>query len=176
MEEIEKIEFSETNRGKKQLIINKKYKFNFSLKKKDNSKVYRCTKYKTVNKYKSFIILNDKNEILKYESFHNHLEKEFDASLSLIKHKIKEEIRKSTIPMDLKPRRIYNEVSQNVGFICPEYDTIRSQILRNINKQIHTDITTFDEIPNESIYYKTERGEDFMIFKNPNIVTFVLTQ
>ncbi|ORX61817.1 hypothetical protein BCR32DRAFT_251741 [Anaeromyces robustus] len=172
MEEIEKIEFSETNRGKKQLIINKKYKFNFSLKKKDNSKVYRCTEYKTANKCKSFIILNDKNEILKYESFHNHLEKEFDASLSLIKHKIKEEIRKSTIPMDLKPRRIYNEVSQNMGFICPEYDTIRSQILRNINKQIHTDITTFDEIPNESIYYKTERGEDFMIFKNPNIIIF----
>ncbi|ORX52493.1 hypothetical protein BCR32DRAFT_251807 [Anaeromyces robustus] len=172
MEEIEKIEFSETNRGKKQLIINKKYKFNFSLKKKDNSKVYRCTEYKTANKCKSFIILNDKNEILKYESFHNHLEKEFDASLSLIKHKIKEEIRKSTIPMDLKPRRIYNEVSQNMGIICPEYDTIRSQILRNINKQIHTDITTFDEIPNESIYYKTERGEDFMIFKNPNIIIF----
>ncbi|ORX76414.1 hypothetical protein BCR32DRAFT_284173 [Anaeromyces robustus] len=172
MEEIEKIEFSETNRGKKQLIINKKYKFNFSLKKKDNSKVYRCTEYKTANKCKSFIILNDKNEILKYESFHNHLEKEFDASLSLIKHKIKEEIRKSIIPMDLKPRRIYNEVSQNMGFICPEYDTIRSQILRNINKQIHTDITTFDEIPNELIYYKTERGEDFMIFKNPNIIIF----
>ncbi|ORX63230.1 hypothetical protein BCR32DRAFT_251688 [Anaeromyces robustus] len=170
--EIEKIEFSETNRGKKQLIINKKYKFNFSLKKKDNSKVYRCTKYKTANKCKSFIILNDKNEILKYESFHNHLEKEFDASLSLIKHKIKEEIRQSIIPMDLKPRRIYKEVSQNMGFICPEYDTIRSQILRNINKQIHTDITTFDEIPNESIYYKTERGEDFMIFKNPNIIIF----
>ncbi|ORX78183.1 hypothetical protein BCR32DRAFT_282500 [Anaeromyces robustus] len=167
MEEIEKIEFSETNRGKKQLIINKKYKFNLSLKKKDNSK-----QINTANKCKSFIILNDKNEILKYESFHNHLEKEFDASLLLIKHKIKEEIRKSTIPMDLKPRRIYNEVSQNMGFICPEYDTIRSQILRNINKQIHTDITTFDEIPNESIYYKTERGEDFMIFKNPNIIIF----
>ncbi|ORX64802.1 hypothetical protein BCR32DRAFT_286851 [Anaeromyces robustus] len=127
MEEIEKIEFSETNRGKKQLIINKKYKFNFSLKKKDNSKVYRCTEYKTANKCKSFIILNDTNEILKYESFHNHLEKEFDASLSLIKHKIKEEIRKSTIPMDLKPRpklfsKYYEDIfADGTFYVAPKF-------------------------------------------------------
>jgi len=37
---------SESNKGKEQIIINKKYKFNFSLIKKDNSKVYKCTEYK----------------------------------------------------------------------------------------------------------------------------------
>ncbi|KAG4085071.1 hypothetical protein H8356DRAFT_1352323 [Neocallimastix lanati (nom. inval.)] len=40
----------------------------------NNSKVYRCTKYRSSNKCKSFIILNDKMEILEYESLHNHLE------------------------------------------------------------------------------------------------------
>ena len=40
MEENIRIEISETNRGKKQIIINGKYKFNFSNEKKDNSKVY----------------------------------------------------------------------------------------------------------------------------------------
>ena len=42
--------------------------------------VYRCTKcteYKTLNEFKSFIILNDLNEISKYGSLHNHFEKEF---------------------------------------------------------------------------------------------------
>ena len=101
-----KIEISETNRGKEQLIINRKYKYNFSKLKKDNSKVYRCTEYKTLNKCKSFININDNKDILEYESEHNHLEKEFDASVSITKHKIKEEIRKSSIPMNLKPKHI----------------------------------------------------------------------
>ena len=34
------IDISESNKGKKYIIINKKYKFNFSYIRKDNSKVY----------------------------------------------------------------------------------------------------------------------------------------
>ncbi|ORX72546.1 hypothetical protein BCR32DRAFT_285762 [Anaeromyces robustus] len=97
MEDNIEIEISETNRGNEQIIINKKYKFNFSYKRKDKLKIYRFTEYKTLNKCKSLIILNDKKEILKYESLHNHLEKEIDVSISVTKHKIKEEIRKNSI-------------------------------------------------------------------------------
>ncbi len=172
MDEKPEIEISETNRGKEQIIVNKKYKFNFSTLKKDNSKVYRCTEYRTLNKCKSFIILNDKKEILKYENLHNHLEKEYDASMSIVKHKIKDEIRQSSIPFDIKPKRIFNEISKEMGFMCPEYYSIRSQITRNIDKQLPSSITTFDEIPDESEFFKTERNEDFMIFKNSNIVIF----
>jgi len=75
MEENLKIEFSETNRGKEQVIINRKFKFNFSTLKKNNSKVYIWTEYRTKNKCKSFIILNNKKEILKYKDLQNHLEK-----------------------------------------------------------------------------------------------------
>jgi len=46
------------------------------------------------NKCKSFIILNDKKEILKYDSSLNHPEKEYDISLSIMKHKIKDGIEK----------------------------------------------------------------------------------
>ncbi|KAG4105017.1 hypothetical protein H8356DRAFT_925886, partial [Neocallimastix lanati (nom. inval.)] len=65
----------------------------------------------------------------------NHLQKEFDASISIVKHKIKVEIRKSSIPLDIKPKPILNEVSQEIGFIYPKYRPIRFQIIRNINKQ-----------------------------------------
>ena len=51
-----------------------------------------------------------------------------------------------------------------MGFICPEYNSIRSQITRSINKKLPDDVTTFDEIPDESEYYKTERGENFIIY------------
>ncbi|ORY58629.1 hypothetical protein LY90DRAFT_506212 [Neocallimastix californiae] len=172
MEDNIEIEISETNRGNEQIIINKKYKFNFSFQRKDKLKIYRCTEYKTLNKCKSLIILNDKKEVLKYESLHNHLEKEIDVSISVAKHKIKEEIKKNSIPMDIKPKHIFNAVSQEMGLICPVYSTIRSQIIRNINKQFPPNIKSFDDIPIESKYYKTKRNENFIIFKNTDLIIF----
>jgi len=46
------------------------------------------------NKCKSFIILNDKKKILKYDSSHNRPKKEYDVSLSIMKHKLKMELKK----------------------------------------------------------------------------------
>ena len=73
-------------------------------------------------------------KILKYESLRNHLEKEFDTSISIVKYKTKDEIRKSSIPLGLKPISIFNEVSQEMRFIYSKYKLIKSQITRNINK------------------------------------------
>ncbi|KAL6588937.1 hypothetical protein U3516DRAFT_806967 [Neocallimastix sp. 'constans'] len=78
------------------------------------------------NKYKSFIILNDKKEILKYDSSHNHPEKEYDM-----------ELKKSSIPYGIKIKPLYNKISKEMRFICSEYNSIKSQILRNLNKNYH---------------------------------------
>ncbi|ORY76750.1 hypothetical protein LY90DRAFT_501614 [Neocallimastix californiae] len=59
-----------------------------------------------------------------------------------------------------------------MGLICPEYSTIRSQIIRNINKQFPPNIKSFDDIPIESEYFKTKRNENFMIFKNTDLIIF----
>ena len=59
-----------------------------------------------------------------------------------------------------------------MGLICPEFNSIRTQILRSQNKQLPPDITTFEEILEESEYYKTENGDNFMIFKNSNLIIF----
>ena len=44
--------------------------------------------YKTDYKCKSFIILNDDNKIIKYYNNHNHLEEDYNATVSLLKHEI----------------------------------------------------------------------------------------
>ncbi|KAG4107960.1 hypothetical protein H8356DRAFT_1416326 [Neocallimastix lanati (nom. inval.)] len=149
MEENLIIDISESNKGKEQIIINKKkYKFNFSyVRKRYNSKVYKCTEYKKINKCKSFIILNDKKEILKYDSSHNHPEKEYDVSLSIMKHKIKDGNEKSSIPFGIKIKPLYNKISKEMGLICPEYNSIKSQISRNLNKKLPSNVTIFAEIP-----------------------------
>ena len=119
MAEFPKFEISETNRGREQIIIEKKYKYNFSLVKKDKNKVFRCTEYKTNNKCKSYVVLNPKNEIVEIQDKHNHLEKEFDASISMVKHKFKEEFKSCANPFDIQPRILLNEISQKVGFSLP---------------------------------------------------------
>ncbi|KAG4101271.1 hypothetical protein H8356DRAFT_1344699 [Neocallimastix lanati (nom. inval.)] len=123
---------SPSNKGEEQIIINKQYKFNFSHSRKDNSRVYKCTEYKKNNKCKSFIILNNEKEILKYESLHNHPGNEYSVSLSVMKHKIKDEIKKHSNPFDIKRKRLYNEISKEMGFIypCPEYISVKTLILR----------------------------------------------
>jgi len=166
------IDVNESNKEKEQIIINKKYKFNFSYIRKDNSKVYKCTEYKKINKCKSFVILNDKKEILKYDSSHNHTEKKYNVSLSIMKHKIKNGIEKISIPFGIKMKPLYNKISKEMGLICPEYNSIKSQISRNLYKKLPSNVTTFAEITSESEYYKTKRGKNFMIFKNFNLIIF----
>ena len=69
-----------TRKKKKQIIIYGKYKFNFSYK-KVNSKIYRCTHYKTAYKCESFIISNENNKIIKHYNNHNHLEEYYNATI-----------------------------------------------------------------------------------------------
>ncbi|KAL6596799.1 hypothetical protein U3516DRAFT_764818 [Neocallimastix sp. 'constans'] len=76
-------------------------------------------------------------EILKYDSSHNHSEKEYDISLSIMKHKIKDGIEKSSIPYGIKIKPLYNKISKEMRFICSEYNSIKSQISRNLNKNYH---------------------------------------
>jgi len=89
-----------------------------------------------------------------------------------VKHKYKKEIRESSAPFDIKRKCTFNKISQEMGFICPEYNTIKSQISRNINKQLPHYVKTFDETPHESECYKTKRDKSFAIFKNSGIIIF----
>ncbi|KAL6632830.1 hypothetical protein U3516DRAFT_792005 [Neocallimastix sp. 'constans'] len=87
-------------------------------------------------KCKSFIILNDKKEILKYDSSHNHPEKEYNVSLSIMKHKIlKMELKKSSIPYGIKIKSLYNKISKEMRFIL--------KLFREYNDDIFVDGTFF---------------------------------
>ncbi|KAG4098237.1 hypothetical protein H8356DRAFT_1354763 [Neocallimastix lanati (nom. inval.)] len=65
-------------------------------------------------------------KILKYDSSHNHPEKEYDM-----------ELKKSSIPYGVKIKSLYNKISKKMRFICSEYNSIKSQISRNLNKNYH---------------------------------------
>ncbi|KAL6628347.1 hypothetical protein U3516DRAFT_849774 [Neocallimastix sp. 'constans'] len=109
MKENIRIDISERNHGKKQIIINRKYK--------------------------NLIFQMKRKIIQRYIDALNH---------------------------------IFNEISQDMGLICLEFNSIRTQIIRSRNKQLLPDITTFEEIPGESEYYKTENAKLFIQY-NDNI-------
>ena len=85
---------------------------------------------------------------------------------------MKEEINKSSNKFEIHPKNIYKEKINGIGFVCPEYNTIRSQINRNTNKLLQKDISSFDDIPDKSEFNKTETEEDYMIFENDDIIIF----
>ncbi|KAG4104973.1 hypothetical protein H8356DRAFT_1337702 [Neocallimastix lanati (nom. inval.)] len=70
-------------------------------------------------------------EILKYDSSHNHPEKEYDISLSIMKHKIKDGIEKSSIPYGIKIKPLYNKISKEMRFIL--------KLFREYNNDIFVD-------------------------------------
>ncbi|KAG4101344.1 hypothetical protein H8356DRAFT_1422173 [Neocallimastix lanati (nom. inval.)] len=47
------------------------------------------------------------------------------------------ELKKSSIPYGIKIKPLYNKISKEMRFICPEYNSIKSQISRNLNKNYH---------------------------------------
>ncbi|KAL6594249.1 hypothetical protein U3516DRAFT_804653 [Neocallimastix sp. 'constans'] len=105
------------------------------------------------NKCKSFIILDDKKKILKYNSSHNHPEIEYDVSLSIMKHKIKGGIEKSSIPYEMR-------------FICPEYNSIKSQISRNLNKNYHPMEYNDDIFVNGTFFIAPKFNYQIFIIRN----------
>jgi len=72
----------------------------------------------------------------------------------------------------MKTKLLYNKHFQKIGEYCPCYKSVRTQMMRTMNKLYPSNIKTFDEIPNKSKIFKTLRDEDFVIFKNSKVVIF----
>ncbi|KAG4094557.1 hypothetical protein H8356DRAFT_1360409 [Neocallimastix lanati (nom. inval.)] len=80
-------------------------------------------------------LIIDVKKILKYDNSHNHPEKEYDVSLSIMKHKIKDGIEKSSIPFGIKIKPLYNKISKEMEFI--------SKLFRKYNDDIFVNGTFF---------------------------------
>ena len=65
--------------------------------------------------------------------------------------------KSSLINALIKSKAIFNEKAKEIGFICPEYKSIQSQKTRKINKKLPEDIDKFEDIPDDSEYYNTEK-------------------
>ncbi|ORY54308.1 hypothetical protein LY90DRAFT_507677 [Neocallimastix californiae] len=53
------------------------------------------------------------------------------------------ELKKSSIPYGIKIKPLYNKNYKEMRFICSEYNSIKSQISRNLNKNYHPIINSY---------------------------------
>jgi len=98
---------------------------------------------------------------------HNHLENKFEAAKSIVKNYLKMKFQIVQFLCNINIKHRFVEISQGMDLICPGYNSIKSQVTRSRRKQLPPNITTFDEILNESKYYiiKQKKMKIFMIFK-----------
>ena len=98
--------------------------------------------------------MNNTNEILKYENLYNHLEIEFDTFISIIKHKIKKEIRKFSIQLlnikakknSLKITKISISMKLKKSFINKNFLKLNQKFLKSYwSKKNHQNLVFYEQ-------------------------------
>ena len=160
-----------SNRNKEMLLVDKKYQFNLSNTYKDGSKLYKCKEYKTNLKCPASIKMKG-DEVLEINNKHNHAPNEDKVIKDEMRKDIKKEITHSKDPFSIKLPKLYKSMSADKGIRAPSYDDIKSGLYKNMSKILPEEVNSFDDIPDDSIYYKTIDEENFMFFKNDKIIIF----
>ena len=74
------------------------------------------------------------------------------------------------------PEAEQNQINKSVNYnqgSNPLFKNIKASIYRYINKNIQKDIDNISEMPEESEYYKTLNGEEYLCYKGEKILIFM---
>ena len=80
--------------------------------------------------------------------------------------KIKREIKNSKEPFSINLPKIVKSMSVDRGIKAPSFNSIKTSLYKEINKNLTKDILNLNEAPENSLYYKTLDEEDFVIYKD----------
>ena len=108
---------------------------------------------------------NEGDEVLEINNKHNHAPKEDKVIKDEMRKDIKKEIIHSKDPFSIKLPKLYKSMSADKGIRAPSYDDIKSGLYKNMSKILPEEVNSFNDIPDDSIYYKTIDEENFMFFK-----------
>ena len=150
MESLPKIKKTISNRNKEMLLVDEKYHFNLINTYKDGTKLYKCKEYKTKFKCQAFIKMENE-QILDFSNEHNHNPNENKIKKDEIRKEIKSEIKNSRDPFSIKMPKLYKSVSVDKGIRGPSFDSIKSGLYKELNKNFPNDVQSFETIP-EDLY------------------------
>ena len=187
-----------TEKGKYCYIESDKYILYFNNKNAKDELVYRCKFYKNKEiRCKGYAIF-DKNEKLKsFNNQHSCVIDSITVKKMLLMNEAKTTLDKNSDIYNIKARDIYEKSLkkitkrkkdelqdednnanslQNIDLkqnSSPNFDNIKHNIYRYINKNIPKDIESLEDLPEESDFYNTIKGDTFLIYKTISILIFM---
>ena len=187
-----------TEKGKECYLEKNKYILHYSNTLKNGDKIFRCKYYRDKNlKCKAFLKISSKGEFVSNEETHSCVVDEKKVQNIKIMNEIKDNISKDEIIYNVKPRELFessirkaikrkndedpdeNEIKEEENHISiknspqPYFGNIKSSLYRLINKNIPKDIENLNELPADSEYYKTLKGEIFLFYKTDHLLIFM---
>ena len=119
----------------------------------------------------AFIKIKD-GKIEKYSNKHNHKTNDMKAIKEIKKNKLKLKIQSINDPFSIKLSKLYKSYSADKGIKIPAFNSIKSTLYKEKNKNLPNDIKYLEDAPINSIYYSTCDDEEFFIFKNNDLLIF----
>ena len=153
-----------SQRNKDLLIVNEKYIFNHIYTNKINKiETYKCKEYKSKLRCPAFLKIKD-GKIEKYSNKHNHETNDMKAIKEITKNELKLKIQSINDPFSIKLPKLYKSYSADKGIKIPAFNSIKSTLYKEINKNLPNDIKNLEDDPRNSIYYSTCDDKEFLIF------------
>ena len=149
MEQLPKFTKTKSRKNKDMLLVDDIYLYNLIKVNKDKSKLFRCNQYKTDSKCQAFIKLNEKEEIIKFNSNHNHIKNEIYTIKEESRKKLKSKIKNSIDPFSIKINKLYKTYSADKGIKAPSFNSIKTTLYKEMTKILPNDIEDFESIPDE---------------------------
>ena len=141
--------------------------------------------------------ISSKGEFISNDETHSCVVDEKKVQNIKIMNEIKDNISKNEIIYNVKPRELFessirkaikrkkdndpdeSEIKEEDNHISiktnqqPIFGNIKSSMYRLINKNIPKDIENLNELPDDSEYYKTLTGEQFLFYKTNHLLIFI---
>ena len=122
-------------------------------------------------KYKCTVYIKIKEDkIIASNNIHNHPNHRMDIMKEQAKKDIKRIIKNALDPFSINLQKTVKTYSADKGIRCPAFKTIKNCLYKELNKNIPDDILDLSLAPENSLYYKTLNNENFVIYKDKELM------
>ena len=130
-----------------------------------------CIDYKHKERCNAFIITNNNNIAFQWNNEHNHLPDKLQFQRKRTKSEIKVKINNTANFYLCNAGQIYKEVVVNSDSnLLPAFNSIKSAIYRQINKDIPPEPNNVEDIPDDFPGFITYDNKPFLIFRDKDLI------
>ena len=159
-----------TKRNEKAYIHDKKFIYLKERQQKDSSILYRCKEYRRA-KCKVYLSMKN-NKLLKANISHSHEVDLKEINRYLTRNIIINKIESSENCFNLKIKKLYEDIliKSKEPETIPTFNGIKTQLYLKLNKNLPNDVDNLSQVDVENDYFKTEDGENFVIYNDNNVI------